>query len=95
MAPVGPVYQAGTLSGNPLADVKADSFDRLDAIIVNPTAIAGPYDFKPAKLKAAIEQAMERTIGEKRVTYDLERQMKGATLLKTSEFGEAIVGNLG
>ena len=43
----------------------------------------------------AVEQAMERTIGEKRVTYDLERQMKGATLLKTSEFGDAIIGNLG
>ncbi len=28
------------------------------------------------------------------MTYDLERQMHGATLLKTSEFAEAIVGNL-
>ena len=43
---------------------------------------------------AAIETAMEATIGEKRVTYDLERQMRGATLLKTSEFGDAIIGNL-
>jgi isocitrate dehydrogenase len=43
----------------------------------------------------AVEQAIERTIAEKRVTYDLERQMRGATLLKTSEFAEAIVGNLG
>ena len=42
----------------------------------------------------AVEQALERTIGEKRVTYDLERQMRGATLLKTSEFASAIVGNL-
>ncbi len=38
--------------------------------------------------------AIERTIGEKRVTYDLERQMRGATLLKTSEFADAIIGNL-
>jgi len=44
---------------------------------------------------AAIEEAIARTIGEKRVTYDLERQMKRATLLKTSEFAAAIVGNLG
>ena len=43
----------------------------------------------------AIEQAMERTIGEKRVTYDLERQMRGATLLKTSQFAGAILDNLG
>jgi isocitrate dehydrogenase len=42
----------------------------------------------------AIEQALSATIAQKRVTYDLERQMEGATLLKTSEFGEAIVGNL-
>jgi isocitrate dehydrogenase len=44
---------------------------------------------------AGIEEAIARTIGEKRVTYDLERQMRGATLLKTSEFAAAIVGNLG
>ncbi|MDH3403347.1 MAG: isocitrate dehydrogenase (NADP(+)) [Acidobacteriota bacterium] len=44
---------------------------------------------------AAVEEALQRTIAEKRVTYDLERQMKGATLLKTSEFAAAIVGNLG
>ena len=41
-----------------------------------------------------ITAAIETTIGEKRVTYDLERQMEGATLLKTSEFAEAIAGNL-
>jgi isocitrate dehydrogenase len=28
------------------------------------------------------------------VTYDFERLMPGATLLKTSEFGEAMVGNM-
>ena len=42
----------------------------------------------------AIERAMERTIAQKRVTYDLERQMEGATLLRTSEFGHALVENL-
>ena len=41
-----------------------------------------------------VVEALERTIGQKRVTYDLERQMDGATLLKTSEFGQAIVENL-
>ncbi|HVS13598.1 MAG TPA: isocitrate dehydrogenase (NADP(+)) [Thermoanaerobaculia bacterium] len=46
------------------------------------------------KAARAIEQALSATIAQKRVTYDLERQMEGATLLKTSEFGEAIVGNL-
>jgi isocitrate dehydrogenase len=42
----------------------------------------------------AIENALERTIGQKRVTYDFERQMEGAKVLKTSEFASAIVENL-
>lgn len=35
-----------------------------------------------------------KTIAEKRVTYDLERLMEGATKLKTSEFGDAIIANM-
>jgi isocitrate dehydrogenase len=42
----------------------------------------------------AVEGALSETISQKRVTYDLERQMEGATLLKTSEFGTAIIENL-
>lgn len=42
-----------------------------------------------------IVKALERTIEKKQVTYDLERQMPGATLLKCSEFGGAIVRNMG
>jgi isocitrate dehydrogenase len=38
--------------------------------------------------------ALERTIGQKRVTYDFERLMEGATLLKTSEFGQAVIENM-
>ena len=41
-----------------------------------------------------IEAALEKTIGQKRVTYDFERQMEGATVLKTSEFASAIIQNL-
>ena len=41
-----------------------------------------------------IEAALERTIGQKRVTYDFERQMEGARVLKTSEFASAIIDNL-
>ncbi len=43
---------------------------------------------------SSIENAISATISQKRVTYDLERQMDGATLLKTSEFGDAIISNL-
>jgi isocitrate dehydrogenase len=42
----------------------------------------------------AIEKAIGTTIGQKRVTYDFERQMEGATLLRTSEFASAIIENL-
>jgi len=42
-----------------------------------------------------IEQAVQRTIQAKTVTYDLHRQMKGATLLSCSRFGEAVVSNMG
>ena len=31
---------------------------------------------------------------QKKVTYDLERQMEGATKVSTSEFGRAIVENV-
>ncbi len=38
--------------------------------------------------------ALKRTIAQKRVTYDFERQMEDATLLKCSEFGDALVENM-
>ncbi|GAC1478080.1 MAG: NADP-dependent isocitrate dehydrogenase [Gemmatimonadaceae bacterium] len=41
-----------------------------------------------------IVSSLEKTIGQKRVTYDFERLMQGATLLKCSEFGKAMVDNM-
>ena len=41
-----------------------------------------------------IEDAFAKTIQQKKVTYDLERLMSGATKLKTSEFARAIVENM-
>ncbi|MCZ6827294.1 MAG: NADP-dependent isocitrate dehydrogenase [Gammaproteobacteria bacterium] len=38
--------------------------------------------------------AMDKTIADKTVTYDFERQMDDATLLKCSEFGDALIGNM-
>lgn len=46
---------------------------------------------KAAKL---ITKGMERAIRNKRVTYDFHRLMKGATLLKCSEFGDEIIANM-
>lgn len=41
-----------------------------------------------------IYSGLEAAIASKRVTYDFERLMEGATLLKCSEFGEEIVKNM-
>jgi len=38
-----------------------------------------------------IRKGIAKAISDKQVTYDLERQMQGATLLKCSEFGKAII----
>ena len=42
----------------------------------------------------AIRVALEKTVLEKTVTYDLARQMEGVQPVKTSEFAKAIVANL-
>jgi len=42
----------------------------------------------------AVLSGIERTVAEKYVTYDLERQMEGATLARTSEFGDRIIHNI-
>ncbi|MFM9944550.1 MAG: isocitrate dehydrogenase (NADP(+)) [Bacteroidia bacterium] len=41
-----------------------------------------------------IYRSLEKTIDSKRVTYDFERQMEGATLLKCSEFGTELINNM-
>jgi isocitrate dehydrogenase len=42
----------------------------------------------------AIINAMDRTIDQKIVTYDFARMMPGATKVKCSEFGDALIRNL-
>jgi len=42
-----------------------------------------------------IRSAVEDTIMDKVVTYDLERQMEGATLVSCSGFGKAVIDRLG
>jgi isocitrate dehydrogenase len=41
-----------------------------------------------------IVDAITQTIADKVVTYDLERQMEGATIAKTSEFADRIIQNM-
>ena len=42
----------------------------------------------------ALIVAMDRTIGQKTVTYDFARLMEGATEVRCSEFGDALIRNL-
>ncbi len=44
---------------------------------------------------ALVDRALNATVRNKTVTYDLARQMEGATTLPTSKFGEALVANMG
>ena len=41
-----------------------------------------------------IESSMEKTIQQKYVTYDFERQMQGATRVATSEFASRMIDNM-
>lgn len=70
-----------------------------DRDVINPAAVmlAGVMMFEFLgwqDVAQKIEQGIARTIEQKKVTYDLERMMEGATKLKTSEFASAIIGNM-
>jgi isocitrate dehydrogenase len=41
-----------------------------------------------------VRKGIAKAISDKQVTYDLERQMEGATLLKCSEFAKAIIARM-
>jgi len=66
---------------------------------VNPSSLilSGEMMFRYMEWNEAADliiESLETTIQQKRVTYDFERQMEGATLLKCSEFAEAMVENM-
>ena len=66
---------------------------------VNPTSLilSGVMMFEYMAWDEAARALLDgivRTVGQKYVTYDLERQMDGATLAKTSQFGDRIIENM-
>ena len=70
-----------------------------DKDVINPGSVmlsgAMMFDYIGWKEAAqAIERGIEGAIKHKRVTYDLHRQMEGATKLKTSEFADEIIANI-
>lgn len=67
--------------------------------VANPTSLilSGVMMLEHLKWEAAaalVIQGIEKTIGQKTVTYDLERQMPGATKIRCSEYGERIAANM-
>ena len=67
--------------------------------VVNPSSVilSGSMMFRYMGWKEVsqlIELGITETIRRKQVTYDLHRQIEGATKLKTSEFAAAIVSNM-
>ena len=70
-----------------------------DKDVINPSSVvlsgSMMFHFMGWKeVSAIIEDSIARTIQQKKVTYDLERMMPGATKLKTSEYASAIIENM-
>ena len=76
----------------------APKYANLDMVNPSSLILSGVFMLEYLGWKEAadmITQALEKTIMQKKVTYDLHRLMEGATKLKTSEFGTAIIENMG
>ena len=70
-----------------------------DKDVINPASVmlsgSMMFDFMGwTEVAEMIEEGIRRTVQQKRVTYDLERLMPGATKLGTSDFASAIIDNM-
>jgi isocitrate dehydrogenase len=70
-----------------------------DKDVINPSSVIFSgvmmFDFMGWKEVARlIDQGIEQTIAQKRVTYDLERLMEGAKKVGTAEFADSIIQNM-
>ena len=75
----------------------APKYADLDVINPGSVILSGVMMFELIGWREAarlIENALEATIHQKKVTYDFERQMEGATKVKTSEFASYMIGNM-
>ena len=71
-----------------------------DKDVINPGSVmlSGMMLFRLlgwAEAADLIERSLERTIEQKKVTYDFARLMEGATKVKTSEFASYMIENMG
>ena len=75
----------------------APKYADLDKVNPGSLALSGEMMFRYigwTEVADLIVKGMEKTISNKTVTYDFERLMDGATLLKCSEFGQAVADNM-
>ncbi|MBV9085994.1 MAG: NADP-dependent isocitrate dehydrogenase [Acidobacteriaceae bacterium] len=75
----------------------APKYADLDVINPGSVMLSGVMMFEFLGWREAanmIEDAIRKTIEQKKVTYDFHRLMEGATKVKTSEFADYIIGNM-
>ena len=75
----------------------APKYAGLDKVNPSSVILSGVMMFEHMGWKEAADliiKGIEKTIDQKYVTYDLERQMEGATIAKCSEYGARIVENM-
>lgn len=75
----------------------APKYANLDKVNPSSVILSGEMMFRYLGWTEAADliiNSMKRTIAAKTVTYDFHRLMEGATLLKCSEFGDALIRNM-
>jgi isocitrate dehydrogenase len=75
----------------------APKYAGLDKVNPGSLILSGEMMFRYMRWNEAADMiisSLNRTISQKRVTYDFERLMDGATLLKCSEFADALIENM-
>jgi isocitrate dehydrogenase len=75
----------------------APKYANLDKVNPGSVILSGVMMLEYLKWQEAadmIVKTLDRTIGQKRVTYDFERMMQGATLLSCSGFADALIENM-
>jgi isocitrate dehydrogenase len=75
----------------------APKYAGLDKVNPSSVILSGEMMFRYMGWTEAADliiKGIEGAISKKRVTYDFERLMEGATLLKCSEFGDEIIANM-
>ncbi|MGD9994299.1 MAG: NADP-dependent isocitrate dehydrogenase [Salinivirgaceae bacterium] len=75
----------------------APKYANLDKVNPGSVILSGVMMFEYLGWQEAadlIVKSLSNTIDKKTVTYDFHRQMEGATLLKCSEFGDALINNM-